>query len=50
MIRDASHRVFNRQELISEAILERLAQASPVANHGCLLDACIEATEQLDRI
>ncbi|EMD41576.1 hypothetical protein CERSUDRAFT_110126 [Gelatoporia subvermispora B] len=33
------------QESILDAILGRLAQANSADNHGCLLDACIEATE-----
>ncbi|KAI0828296.1 Spc7 kinetochore protein-domain-containing protein [Trametes gibbosa] len=32
-------------EAISNAILGRLSQVTPADSHGCLLDACIEATE-----
>ncbi|KAH8086664.1 Spc7 kinetochore protein-domain-containing protein [Cristinia sonorae] len=34
------------QEVILNAVNGRLSQASPSDNHGCLLDACIEAAEQ----
>ncbi|KAI0344137.1 hypothetical protein BDW22DRAFT_1483249 [Trametopsis cervina] len=36
----------DRQKIL-EAVQSRLSQATSSENHGCLLDACIEATEQL---
>ncbi|KZT06294.1 uncharacterized protein LAESUDRAFT_679813 [Laetiporus sulphureus 93-53] len=36
------------RDVILNAVRRRLDQASPVDNHGCLLDACIEATEQYE--
>ncbi|KAL4246771.1 hypothetical protein ABKN59_009315 [Abortiporus biennis] len=35
-------------QAILNAVRVRLSQASPADNHGCLLDACIEATEQFE--
>ncbi|OBZ79248.1 Kinetochore protein spc7 [Grifola frondosa] len=37
-----------QRDAIHNAVLGRLAQANAADNHGCLLDACIEATEQYD--
>jgi len=37
-----------QEEAILDAVVSRLAQATPSDNHCCLLDACIEATEQYD--
>ncbi|GJE85895.1 Spc7 kinetochore protein-domain-containing protein [Phanerochaete sordida] len=34
------------RERILSLVLDRLSQATPSENHGCLLDACIEAAEQ----
>ncbi|KAI0651524.1 Spc7 kinetochore protein-domain-containing protein [Trametes meyenii] len=34
---------------ILNAVLGRLAQVTPADSHGCLLDACIEATEQYEQ-
>ncbi|KAJ3547716.1 hypothetical protein NM688_g5373 [Phlebia brevispora] len=34
------------QQKILDAVSTRLSQATPSESHGCLLDACIEATEQ----
>jgi hypothetical protein len=36
----------NSREKILNAVLDRLSQATPSENHGCLLDACIEGAEQ----
>ncbi|KAI0095293.1 Spc7 kinetochore protein-domain-containing protein [Irpex rosettiformis] len=36
----------DRQKILS-AVQSRLSQATSSENHGCMLDACIEATEQL---
>ncbi|TFY67740.1 hypothetical protein EVJ58_g1422 [Rhodofomes roseus] len=36
------------RQTILDAVLGRLAQATPTDNHGCLLDACIEAMEQYE--
>ncbi|KAL7285776.1 hypothetical protein ACG7TL_000885 [Trametes sanguinea] len=38
----------DRQHILS-AVLGRLAQVTPADSHGCLLDACIEATEQYEQ-
>ena len=37
-----------RDGVILQAILNRLSQVSPADSHGCLLDACIEGTEQYE--
>ncbi|TBU34906.1 Spc7 kinetochore protein-domain-containing protein [Dichomitus squalens] len=37
-----------QSDAILAAILNRLSQVSPADSHGCLLDACIEATEQYE--
>ncbi len=39
---------FSRSDAILSAILNRLSQVTPADSHGCLLDACIEATEQYE--
>lgn len=38
-----------RRETILDPILGRISQASHSDSHGCLLDACIEATEQSEQ-
>ncbi|KAI0080046.1 hypothetical protein K474DRAFT_1689475 [Panus rudis PR-1116 ss-1] len=40
--------VFPSAKVIETAVRDRLDQASPTDNYGCLLDACIVATEQYD--
>lgn len=40
--------LFLRNDAILAAILNRLSQVTPADSHGCLLDACIEATEQYE--
>lgn len=42
------YRLYSRQHILS-AVLGRLAQVTPADSHGCLLDACIEATEQYEQ-
>ncbi|KAI0666330.1 Spc7 kinetochore protein-domain-containing protein [Trametes maxima] len=37
------------QQAVLNAVLGRLAQVTPADSHGCLLDACIEATEQYEQ-
>ncbi|OJT06038.1 Kinetochore protein spc7 [Trametes pubescens] len=38
-----------KRETILDAIVGRLSQATHAESHGCLLDACIEATEQSEQ-
>ncbi|PIL30949.1 hypothetical protein GSI_07118 [Ganoderma sinense ZZ0214-1] len=37
-----------QRDAILSAVLNRLSQVTPADSHGCLLDACIEATEQYE--
>ncbi|KAI8995444.1 Spc7 kinetochore protein-domain-containing protein [Trametes punicea] len=38
-----------KRETVMNAVLGRLAQVTPADSHGCLLDACIEATELFEQ-
>ncbi|KAH9891025.1 Spc7 kinetochore protein-domain-containing protein [Cubamyces lactineus] len=38
-----------KREAVLNAVLGRLEQVTPADSHGCLLDACIEATEQFEQ-
>ncbi|KZT65577.1 hypothetical protein DAEQUDRAFT_768746 [Daedalea quercina L-15889] len=44
---DVHYGHIERQKIL-DAVLGRLAQTTPADNHGCLLDACIEAMEQYE--
>ncbi|CCM00329.1 uncharacterized protein FIBRA_02359 [Fibroporia radiculosa] len=37
-----------QRDVILDAVMGRLSQATPADSHGCLLDACIEATERYE--